>query len=139
MTIFFSSEHSGRQIKNFLKHLNSFDPSLKFTHESSKESLPFLEKGIISTDLHIIDTDIHQYLHYTSSHQALRVKRICSEEKDLQQHILQMRSLFQKRAYPNKVLDEELVKGRFSNQEKTKVKVFRLLSRMIPYFKLLAI
>ena len=32
----------GRQIKTFLEHLDSFDPSLKFTHESSKESLPFL-------------------------------------------------------------------------------------------------
>ena len=30
-----------------------------------------------------------------------------------------MRSWFQKRAYPNKILDEELVEVRCSNQEKT--------------------
>ena len=50
---------------------------------------------------------------------ALRVNRTCAEEKDLEHHINEMRSWFQKRAYPNKVLDKELVKIRFSNQEKT--------------------
>ena len=39
----FLSGHTGRQIKTFLKHFNSFDPRLKFTHESSKENLPFLD------------------------------------------------------------------------------------------------
>ena len=51
--------------------------------------------------------------------QALRVKRICSEEKDFEQHIHEIRSWFQDRAYPNKDLDGEQVKVRFSNQEKT--------------------
>ena len=40
--------------------------------------------------------------------QALRVKRICSDEEDFKQHINEMRPWFQKRAYPNKILDEEL-------------------------------
>ena len=124
--IFFYLDTRGRQIKTFLEHLDSFDPSLKFTHESSKESLPFLDlkvelsKGKISTDLYVKDTDRHQYLHYTSSHpnhtkrsivysQASRIKRIYSE-KDFEQHIHEMRSWFQKRASPNKILDEELLK-----------------------------
>ena len=108
---------------------------MKFNHKSSKESLPFLDlkvklsKGKISTDLYVKDTDKYQYLHYTSSHpnhtkqftvysQALRINRIYSEEKDFEQHKHKMRSWFQKRAYPNKVLDEKLPKVRFSNQEK---------------------
>ena len=49
----------GRQKNSFLEHHNSFDPSLKFIHESSKESLPFLDlkvwKGKISTDLCLKD------------------------------------------------------------------------------------
>ena len=51
------------QKKKKIEHLNSFDPSLKFTYESSKESLPFLylnnklSKGKISTDLCVKDTD----------------------------------------------------------------------------------
>ena len=108
---------------------------MKFNHKSSKESLPFLDlkvklsKGKISTDLYVKDTDKYQYLHYTSSHPnhtkqftvyslALRINRIYSEEKDFEQHKHKMRSWFQKRAYPNKVLDEKLAKVRFSNQEK---------------------
>ena len=126
--IIFIWTHVEDKLKTFLEHLNSFDPSLKFTHESSKESLPFLDlkvklsKGKISTDLYVKDTDRHQYLHYTSFHpnhtkrsivysQALRVKRIYSEERDFEQHIHEIRSWFQKRAYPNKVLDEHLAKG----------------------------
>ena len=52
-------------------------------------------------------------------HRALRIKGICSEEKDFEQHIHEMKSWFQKRVYPDKFLDEKLVKVRFSNQEKT--------------------
>ena len=128
--------HREGKFKTLLEQLNSFDSSLKFTHESSKEILPFLDlkfklsKGRISTDLCVKDTDRHQHLHYTSSHpnhfqrsivcsQAVRVKRICSGDKDFEQHIHEMRSWFQKRAYPNKVLDEELVKVRFSHKGKT--------------------
>ena len=40
--IFFIWRDREDKLKTFLEHLNSFDPSLKFTHESSKENLPFL-------------------------------------------------------------------------------------------------
>ena len=82
---------------------------MKSTHESSKESLPSLDlkvklsKGKTTTDLYVKNIDRHQYLHYTSSHpnhtkrsivysQPLRVKKICSEEKDFEHHIHEMRS-----------------------------------------------
>ena len=51
--------------------------------------------------------------------QAVRVKKISCSEEDFEQHIHKMRSWFQKRTYPNKILDEELVKVRFSKQEKS--------------------
>ena len=77
---------------------------MKLTHEFSKESLPLLDLKVkllerkIKTDLYIKETDRHQYLHYSSSHpnhtkrsivfsQALRMKRICSEEEDFKTHI----------------------------------------------------
>ena len=107
--IFFIWTHGEEKLKTFLKRLDTFDPSSKFTHELSKETLPFLDlkvkfsKGKISTDLYVKDTNRYQYLHYTSSHpnhtkrsivysQALRIKKICSEEKDFEQHIHKMRS-----------------------------------------------
>ena len=84
-----------------------------------------LLEGKIKTDLYIKETDRHQYLHYSSSHpnhtkrsivfsQALRMKRICSEEEDFKTHIAEMKSWFQKRAYADKIIDKELVKVSFS-------------------------
>ena len=99
-----------------MEDLNKFEPYLKFTHEFSKESLPFLDlkvkllEGKIKTDLYIKETDRHQYLHYSSSYpshtkrsivfsQTLRMKRICSKEEDFKTHIGEMKSWFQKRAF----------------------------------------
>ena len=120
---------AGFVLKNIVFEFNgtvkqqiSVTASLKFTPESSEESLPSfnikvkLSKGKMSIDLYVKDTDRHQRLHYTSSHsnhtkrsivysQASRIKRICCEEKDFEQHIHEMRSWFKKRAYPNKILD----------------------------------
>ena len=63
------------------------------------------------TDLYIKLTDRHQYLHYTSSHpedakksvaysQAMRLGRMCLEEKDFDKHICEMKPWFSQRGYP---------------------------------------
>ena len=81
----------------------------KFTHESNKENILFLDLIVnlsgnkISAGLYIKSTDKYQYLHYTSSHpehtkksvfysQALRLSRICSEEKAFEKQICEMKS-----------------------------------------------
>ena len=74
MISFFIWTHGEDKFKRFLEHLNTFDSNLKFNHESSKKSLPFLDlkvklsKGKLITDLYVKDTDRHQHLHHTSSH-----------------------------------------------------------------------
>ena len=72
---------------------NSCYPNIKFTYESNKENITFLDLNVslsgdkLTTELHTKSTDKHQYLHYTSAHpahtkrsitysQALRVSRI---------------------------------------------------------------
>ena len=46
-------------MKKFLDDLNSFDNNIKFTHESSKDNVIFLDlivklsKGLLTTDLHV--------------------------------------------------------------------------------------
>ena len=45
--------------------------------------------------------------------ETLCVSRICSREKDFQDHYLQMRSWFLKRKYPEKLIDNEMKKVRF--------------------------
>ena len=109
---------------------NAFNPNIQFTYESSKKSIAFLDldvalnNGRLESTVHVKPTDRHQYLHYSSSHpehtkrsivfsQTLRVSRICSREKDFQDHCLQMRSWFLKRKYPEKLIDNEMKKVRF--------------------------
>ena len=72
----FSTEDLVKMARFVLKN-NYFEfkcnSSLKFTYESSKTSIPFLDlkvslsNGDLSTDLHIKSTDRHQFLHYIVS------------------------------------------------------------------------
>ena len=56
-----------------MKSLNEFDPCIKFTYESNKESIAFLDinvsliNGKVFTDVYVKHTDRHQYLHYLSA------------------------------------------------------------------------
>ena len=103
---------------------NAFNPNIQFTYESSKKSIAVLDldvalyNGRLESTVHVKPTDRHQYLHYSSSHpqhtkrsilfsQTLRDSRICSSEKDFQDHCFQMRSCFLKRKYPEKLIGNE--------------------------------
>ena len=97
--IFFIWTHGEEDLNIFLKSLNEFDPCIKFTYESNKEGIAFLDmkvsliNGKVFTDVYIKLTNRHQYLHYLSAHlyhtkksvvfcQTLRISRLCSSEKD---------------------------------------------------------
>lgn len=60
--------------KTFTYILNSLDPNIKFTHDSSKIGLSFLnvyvyfENGILNTDVFYKETDSHYYLPFDSCH-----------------------------------------------------------------------
>ena len=90
--------------ENFLDHLNSCHPTVKFTMSNPSLSDPFLDIRLsltpsgISTDLFSKPTDSHRYLRPTSSHPkhifrsivhsgALRIRRICSEDTSFQQRL----------------------------------------------------
>ena len=83
--------------EDFLNHLNSCRPTIKFTMSLPDISVPFLDLLIsltldgISTDLYSKPTDSHKYLRPSSSHPkhifraivyagATRLRRICSDE-----------------------------------------------------------
>ena len=109
--IFFIWTHGEEKLKIFLNRLNEFDPCIKFTYESNKESIVFLDNkvslrnGKVFTDLYVKPTDRHQYLHNLCAHpyhtktlvafsQALRISRLCSSEKDFEDHKEEMKSWF---------------------------------------------
>ena len=68
--IFFIWTRGEEQFNLFLKVINEFHSNLKFTYETSQNSVNFLDlnvslkDGAIFTDLHIKPTDGHQFLHY---------------------------------------------------------------------------
>ena len=107
--LFFIWTHGEEILALFLNDLNQYHPNIKFTQESNKEHISFLDLNVklsgneLSTDLHIKSTDRHQYLQYTSSHpkhikksvayiQAPRLTWIRSEQKYFEKHICEMKS-----------------------------------------------
>ena len=132
---FFIWTHGEKELEKFMSSFNSFTRNLKFTHESSKKDISFLDlkvsltKGKLSTDLHIKATDCHQYLHYSSGHpehtkrsivysQLLRVSRICSHENDFNRHKSNMKIWFQKRGYAENIIENEMKKIKFPSCNK---------------------
>ena len=97
--------------------------------------MSFLDLKIISpngkliTSLYSIPTDCHQYLHYGSCHpehtkksivysQALRIKRVCSQESDFNEHAFNFKSWFLKQGYPEKIIKTEMSKVKFNVDKK---------------------
>ena len=72
--IFFLWEHGDNKLKSFIDKINQVHPTIKFTTEWSKTSLPFLDvtvsfiKGAIEPDLYLKPTYSHQYLQSTIAH-----------------------------------------------------------------------
>ena len=70
--IFYIWTHGEAEPKKFMEELNNLFPNLKFTYESLKKRVEFLdlnislENGSIATDLRTKSTDCHQGLHCTS-------------------------------------------------------------------------
>ena len=125
--IFFIWEDGQESLDVFLKHLNQVHNSIKFTYETSRERVNFLDtwiqvnkEGKIDTDLYTKPTDSNNYLHYTSAHpthnkkgipygQFLRLRRICSDEKSFVDHCIEKGRHFLRRGYP-----EDLIRTAFS-------------------------
>ena len=70
--VFFIWTFEEEKLDSFLEELNRCNSYLKFTYESSKTGIPFLDLKVslsnrdLSTDLHIKSPDRHQFLHNTS-------------------------------------------------------------------------
>ena len=101
--VFFIWTDSEENLERFLKELNGFHSSVKFILEKSKMKVNSLDtdvkikNGRLNTNLYSKPKDSHNYRHYNSCHaehinrsiiycQTLRLRRICSERKDLRSH-----------------------------------------------------
>ena len=125
--VFMIWEHGEETLKEFFTHLNSISPSIQFENppKYSKVSIDFLDVKVtrvgdsLKTDLYTKPTDTHQYLEFSSCHpyhtkrsipysQALRLRRICSEEEDFSKRISQLKQWLYSRGYDKKMVDEQI-------------------------------
>ena len=121
-------------LKEFILHLNTVHPTLKFTSVISPTEIAFLDLTIYITDdklctrLFTKDTDRHMYLNFHSEHplslkrsipyfQFLRLKRIHSESHYLIQSQIHLYWYFIWREYPHDVILEAWLKTNKVNRE----------------------
>ena len=132
--------HGPDKLVSFMTEFNNYHSNIKFTYESNKENITFLDLNLslsgnkLTTDLHTKSTVKHQYSHYTSVYpahtkrsiiysQALRMSRICFYKTDFEKHLVDMKSWFQARRYPSGMVQKEMNKVKFSgNWDKNKTK-----------------
>ena len=121
--------HGEEALKTFEQFLNGVHPTINFTSKIMKNnSVDFLDVqltkqgNMLSTDLYTKPVDTHQYLHSSSCHpfnckksiaygQALRLKRICSDEEILKDRLDDLKTWMLKRGY-KKILSVSKLKGR---------------------------
>ena len=106
------------KLKEFFNYLNELHPSIKFTIGYSEKKINFLDVLVTKSDsgeklcssLYTKPTDTYQYLHGTSCHravyknsiaygEAIRLKRICSDENDLQRNLVSLESWLVNKSY----------------------------------------
>ena len=132
--IFLIWTHGMDTLKEFILHLNTVHPTLKFTSVISPTEIAFLDLTIYITDdklctrLFTKDTDRHMYLNFHSEHplslkrsipyfQFLRLKRIHSESHYLIQSQIHLYWYFIWREYPHDVILEAWLKTNKVNRE----------------------
>ena len=122
--IFFIWEHGEDTLSEWISYLNNSHKSIKFTAETSRKEINFLDTKVkvgqnnkLYTDLYVKPTDTNSYLKFDSAHppkckeslpysQYLRIKRICKNTNDYTKHVKQKESEFLEKGYPKEILEK---------------------------------
>ena len=119
--IFLIRPHGKNSLVEFIEHLNTVHPTIKFTSDISDTQISFLDLSIyingstLHTRLHTKLTDRHMYLNYFSEHpmslkksitysQFLRLKKIHSENQHLLESQIHLYFYFRWREYPHDII-----------------------------------
>ena len=133
-------QHSEESLKVFIDFCDNFSQSrkmsskIKFEANMSEETVNFLDVKVsvvnnkLKTSLYTKSTDAHLYLNSKSCHpkhvirnmpkgQFIRIKRICSEEKDFDFHAQVMKTHFLARGYKKENLERTVAEVRKLKRE----------------------
>ena len=125
--IFMIWEHSTEDLTTFYNDFNSCSQSIKFTMETSKEEISFLDVSVsidqnsqtLKTSVFRKPTDSFSYLRFDSFHpkhikrsivysQMLRFRRIISDEDVFDREVLTLGRQFVKRGYSPKLISDTI-------------------------------
>ena len=126
-------QHGEEKLRDFISFLNGAHDSTKFKAEWSTDKVNFLDVQVIKqgnrliTDLFTKPTDTHQLLHRTSCHpnhtkkgipysQALRIRRICSEEQLFIDRVGDLKTWLLARGYSENEVDSQINRVRDKNR-----------------------
>ena len=116
-----ASSDTRQDLENVIHFCSTYHPAVKYTFEISGSSVPFLDLCVsisnnrVATTIQYKATDTYNYLEYTSSHptqcrnaipfsQFLRLRRICSDDRDYDIKSAEMASFFEYRGYPRSLI-----------------------------------
>ncbi|KAK3730655.1 hypothetical protein QZH41_007939 [Actinostola sp. cb2023] len=128
--IFILWTHGSSTLQTFLNHINAFHPTIKFTYTTSPSSINFLDTRIhitpqqtLESSLYTKPTDNSLLLHQTSHHplsckllgtifsQALRYRRLITQDEELHKQLNRLRLILLSRGYPNYTITSSFQKG----------------------------
>ena len=125
----------------FEQEINQIHPSIKFTFKYSPKEIDYLDtivmitnEGKLTTRLFKKPTDRSNYLHNKSYHpnslkknipygQALRIKKICTDERDYEHSLDELQESFLKRGYNKQNIREQFTK--VSNQDRSQLLTYK--------------
>ena len=123
-----------QQLKQFIEQINNLHHSIKFTVQYSFKEITFLDTTVyiknsrLHTKTYKKPTDRSSYLHNQSYHpsalkknipygQALRLKKICTEQDEFDKSLTQMNHAFLKRGYQQDHLTEQFKRASSKNRD----------------------
>ena len=127
--IFMIWDDSEEKLLQFFKEINKFHETIKFTYNYSKTNAVFLDvkieksqDGNLCTSVFEKDTNVHQYVEFSSCHplsckkgipysQAKRYRRITSDNDNFKRDLNRLETYFQTRNYPADILSEAIQKA----------------------------
>lgn len=134
--IFATTDKNQTELNTYMDKLNNFHPNIKWQFESSRTEVHFLDVKVykknnkLETTIFTKPTDRKKYLHYKSAHtrpnktgipksQLIRLRRIISDDEELEKQIDILKNKFLEREYPIGLIEKAITEVLKINRSET--------------------
>ena len=149
--IFMMWTGSEKELKYFFTRVNSDHATITFECKYSNKEINFLDtivcitkSNTLITKLYKKETDRNAYLHYKSYQpsklkenipygQFLRIRRMYSNDNDTDDSMEVLKLIFNKRGYPDKVLQQQLFKAKTTDRKELLKKKEKISSQRVHF------